>query len=179
MARVAVPLRVRDAVEADGEAIGEAHAAAWLAAYSHIFESNFLVAAAESRRVGWLSAIQRHLTPPNILLVGMVADRVVAFAHAIPATAPDRAEIAGFYCHPDAWGSGVAAVLMARTTGALADRGREAFLWTLRDAARARRFYEKVGFRLSGSTRSEALTNWATGTAVDRPAVEYTITLAG
>ena len=54
----------------------------------------------------------------------------------------------------------------------------EVFLWTLRDAARARRFYEKVGFRLTGNTRAETLTNWTTGAGAERPAVEYATTLA-
>jgi N-acetylglutamate synthase-like GNAT family acetyltransferase len=118
------------------------------------------------------------LAQPNILLVGAVNERVVAFAHAVPATVPDMAELTGFYCHPDAWGSGISAALMTPTKAALADRVSEMFLWTLRDSARARRFYEKVGFRLTGSTRCETLTNWTTDAAAERSAVEYATTLA-
>jgi GNAT superfamily N-acetyltransferase len=165
-------LHVREAVAADGDAIGEAHAAAWLVAYTHIFDPDFLTAAAESRRRGWPGAIRHHLVPPNILLVGALGDRVVAFAHAMP-FAPDLAEINGFYCHPDAWGTGIAAALMTHTEGALAENFGAVFLWTLRDAARARRFYEKAGFGLTGNERPEPLTDWATGIVVRRPAVEY------
>jgi len=171
-------LDVREAVEADGVAIGEAHAASWLAAYGGIFDSEFLGAAAESRRTGWPTAIRDRLAPPHVLLVGVLNGRVVAFVHAVPATAAEVAEIAGFYCHPVAWGSGVSAALMLDTKLTLADDFRDAFLWTLREAARARRFYEKVGFELSGNTRDQALTDWSTGAAVERPAVEYTTVLA-
>jgi hypothetical protein len=48
-----------------------------------------------------------------------------------------------------------------------------AMLWTFRDAGRARRFYEKVGYTLTGRERAEELTNWSTGTTVARPAVQY------
>jgi len=168
---------VRGAVAADGVAIGEAHAASWLAAYGGIFDSEFLGAAAESRRTGWPSAIRDLLAPPHVLLVGVLYGRVVAFAHAVPAEVSGVAEIAGFYCHPDAWGTGVSAALMVETKLTLADNFHHVCLWTLRDATRARRFYEKVGFALSGKTRDQALTNWNTGVAVERPAVEYATVL--
>jgi GNAT superfamily N-acetyltransferase len=170
-------LEVRDAIEADGVAIGEAHAASWLAAYSGIFNSDFLYAAAETRRVGWPRRIRDDLSAPDLLLVGALHGRVVAFAHSAPARASEVAEITGFYCHPEAWGTGVAVALMAETKTRLANSFGRAFLWTLRDAARARRFYEKVGFDLSGNRRDQALTNWTTGQAVARPAVEYTTAL--
>jgi GNAT superfamily N-acetyltransferase len=167
-------LRVRKAVEADGDAIGEAHAAAWVAAYDHIFDAAFLRAAADSRRVGWPSALPRLLAAPNTLFVGELDRRVVAFAHAVPLS--DRgsaAEIRGFYSDPDAWGSGIASLLMTQMCAALADEFDEVVLWTLRDAPRARRFYEKVGFRATGDTRPEALTDWTTGVGVERPTVQY------
>lgn len=54
-----------------------------------------------------------------------------------------------FYAHPDAWGTGAAAALMRRGLEDLAESGdREAVLWTLAAAGRARRFYEKNGWRL-------------------------------
>jgi GNAT superfamily N-acetyltransferase len=56
-----------------------------------------------------------------------------------------------FYLHPDAWGSGAAAALMARCHEYLTDTGyTEAVLWVLRDNPRARRFYENVGWSPTG-----------------------------
>jgi hypothetical protein len=59
------------------------------------------------------------------------------------------------------------------TCSALAEEYSDVFPWTLRDAARARRFYEKVGYRATGNERAEPFTDWSTEVAVERPAVEY------
>jgi len=166
-------IRVRDAAAADGEAIGEAHAEAWIAAYGHIFDPDFLRRAAEGRRSGWSHSIQRLLAAPNILLVGEVNRRVKGFAHATPSPEARRAEVCGFYCHPDAWGTGVATQLMAKCLVALDEDASEVFLWTPRDAQRARHFYEKVGFHATGQARAERLTDWMTEGVVECPAVEY------
>jgi N-acetylglutamate synthase-like GNAT family acetyltransferase len=170
-------IRVRTAVAADGVEIGEAHAAAWIAAYDHIFDPDFLRMAAEGRRAGWPHSIHRLLVAPNILLVGEIDGRVMGFAHAAPLPETRGAEVRGFYCHPDAWGTGVATKLMTRCLLAVRDDAEEVFLWTLRDAQRARHFYEKVGFCATGQTRAESLTDWTNGVAVERPAVEYAVAL--
>ena len=81
-------MSVRRAVGADGDAIGEAHAASWLAAYRDIFDPEFLISAARSRRTGW-PGLLRLLVLPNIVLVGELEGRVVAFAHAAPSSEPD------------------------------------------------------------------------------------------
>jgi GNAT superfamily N-acetyltransferase len=170
-------VQVREAVEGDGDAIGEAHAAAWLAAYTQIFESDFLDAAAESRRSEWPSAIRGLLNPPEHPLGGRSQRAGRRVRSRRTRGSPRHGEITGLYCHPDAWGTGISAALMTQTKVVVADHVREVFLWTLRDAARARRFYEKVGFRVTGTTRAETLTNWTTGAAAERPAVEYATTL--
>jgi len=170
-------IRVRNAVAADGEEIGEAHAEAWIAAYDHIFNPEFLRTAAEGRRTGWPHSIGRLLAAPNVLLVGEVNGRVMGFAHATPSPEVRRAEVRGFYCHPDAWGTGVATQLMTQCFVALGDDAEEVFLWTPRDAHRARHFYEKVGFHATGQARAERLTDWTTGGAVECPAVEYAVAL--
>ena len=170
-------IRVRAAVDTDGKEIGEAHAAAWIAAYDHIFDADFLHAAGEGRGTGWPHSIHRLLVAPNILLVGEMDGRVMAFAHVTPSPDTRTAEIVGFYCHPDAWGTGVAGLLMTRARAAVSDKADDVVLWTLRDAHRARGFYEKVGFRATGRTQLERLTDWTDGVAVQRPAVEYTASL--
>jgi GNAT superfamily N-acetyltransferase len=167
-------LFVRPATTDDGDAIGAAHAAAWLAAYGHIFDATFLAAAADSRRAGWPRALEQLLGPPNLLLVGELDHRVVAYAHAAPSLDTRKtAEIHGFYSHPDVWGTGIAPMLMTKMCAALAGEFEDVILWTLREAHRARRFYEKAGFCATGSTRSESLSDWITGMVQEAPAVEY------
>ena len=167
-------LCVRFAVAADGDAIGNAHATAWEAAYTYIFDPSFLAAAAQGRRAGWHQAIAGILTPPNLLLVGELDGNVHAFAHAVPGGDDSHVgEILGFYAHPVAWGTGLAALLMQRTCEALTDAGcDEVVLWTHRDAQQARRFYEKAGFAPTGKARTARLTDWGSA-PVDCPEVEY------
>jgi GNAT superfamily N-acetyltransferase len=165
---------VRRAVEGDGPAIGDAHAAAWLVGYEHAFKPVFLARAAESRRTGWPEALTRILIEPGFVLVAELDDEVVAFAHAGPAH-DGRAigEIYGFYAHPKAWGTTVAATLMAESCAELAGEWHDVILWTLEAAGRARRFYEKVGFVATGAVKDETLTAWGTEASVTRTLVEY------
>jgi len=173
-------LRVRPAELADAAAIGETHAAAWTAAYDHIFDASFLARAADGRRVGWRQSLPVLLVAPSVVLVAECDGQVVGFAHAGPEPAsPLAAEIFGFYVHPSLWGSGVADDLMTHTCSILADDRSEVVLWTFRDAGRARRFYEKAGFRTTGRTRAESLSDWTSGVSVERPAVEYLKSLRG
>lgn len=166
---------VRRAAPADVDAIGEAHAEAWRVGYVEIFDPAFLSAAVEGRRTGWNELLPTLLIEPNVLLVGELEGRAVAFGHAAPQDEPRTAEVCGFYCHPDAWGSGVAAALMAEILVVLTPDFDRVVLWTFRDAGRARRFYEKVGFAETGGERPETLTDWSRGASASRPAVEYSM----
>lgn len=58
----------------------------------------------------------------------------------------------GLYVHPDHWGSGVAGALLDAALAALPDCP-EVKLWVLDENRRARRFYEKRGWRANGETR--------------------------
>jgi len=60
----------------------------------------------------------------------------------------------GLYVRPAFWGTGVAAELHDRAVAALRDAGvGTARLWVLEANDRARRFYERRGWRPDGSTR--------------------------
>ena len=60
----------------------------------------------------------------------------------------------GLYVVPDAWGSGIAERLHDDALAALARAGAaRARLWVLEDNERARRFYERRGWRRDGSER--------------------------
>jgi GNAT superfamily N-acetyltransferase len=170
---------VRPAVASDADAIGDAHAESWLAAYAGIFDREFLVGAAESRRTGWRNLIDHLLAPPNVLLVGELEEHVVAFGHAAPSGEPRTVEVCGFYAHPAAWGSGVATALMQELLVVAGTGFDTSMLWTFRQAARARRFYEKVGYTLTGRERAEDLMDWSTGATVARPAVQFARSLHG
>ena len=63
----------------------------------------------------------------------------------------DWAEIAAIHSLPESWGTGLGRELL---TTALAQMGPvPVYLWAFRENARARRFYEKNGFRWDGMER--------------------------
>jgi GNAT superfamily N-acetyltransferase len=166
---------VRVATERDGPAIGEVHAASWLAAYARILDPEFLERAATGREQGWQFAMSRVLVPSNLVLVAGYEDRISGFSHSGPTDdGSDALEIFAFYCHPQSWGSGLADALMHETCGVLSTAAHRALLWTPREAHRARRFYERTGFRLTGRTRTEELNDWTrTPTRAIVSVVEY------
>lgn len=55
------------------------------------------------------------------------------------------AEIAAIHSLPESWGTGLGHALLTHALSQIGDR--PVFLWTFRENARARRFYEKHGFR--------------------------------
>ncbi|MFF3013753.1 GNAT family N-acetyltransferase [Streptomyces sp. NPDC057939] len=136
----------------DGDVLGEIHAAAWERTYAPFFEAKFAARAVESRRTRWHERVARA-TPE--ILVAELGDRPQALSSFAPSeTRPGAAEILSFYNHPDSWGSGIAAALMAETLRQLrADGFTEVHLWTLRDTPQSRRFYAKTGFSESGAAR--------------------------
>jgi GNAT superfamily N-acetyltransferase len=136
----------------EAAAIGVVHAASWEAVYAPFFDAEFATGEIASRLERWH---QRVAEDDGLILVGAVDGRVLAFSWSAPSTErPGLAEILSFYGHPDGWGSGVAAALMAETLGQLrADGFEQVHLWTLRDTPQSRRFYLKTGFTETGATR--------------------------
>ena len=93
------------------------------------------------------------------LIVATADERVVGFAHTGHSDEPAHeqrptcGELFGFYAHPDVWGTGVAKLMMDSALSSLRDLGVDhAVVWTLADAHRARAFYEKSGWCLTGSS---------------------------
>ncbi|MFJ4776760.1 GNAT family N-acetyltransferase [Streptomyces sp. NPDC088762] len=144
---------IRHAEPADGDVLGEIHAAAWEVAYAPFFEPEFAAAAVRDRRTRWHA---RLAGGEETILLAVLDGRPVALSFSGPSAARRGfAEIHGFYAHPDSWGGGAAAVLMSRTLRHLrADGFAGVHLWTLRDTPQSRRFYTKSGFTESGTARA-------------------------
>ena len=145
-------MELRDAERHDAEILGEIHAASWQAAYAPFFDPAFAAEQVRARRTWWPERIGQG---PGRILLAEADGRPTAFSVSVPSTArPGLAEIYSFYCHPDAWGAGVAAVLMTGTLRRLREDGfAGVHLWTLRDTPRSRRFYAKSGFWETGAER--------------------------
>jgi GNAT superfamily N-acetyltransferase len=121
----------------------EAHFAvqreACVAAFAHVFPPELYPFPDDAVRASW-RAFDGHV------LVAEDDGRVVGVA------AVDGCWLRNLYVVPDAWGSGVAGALHDAALAALPDCP-EIRLWTLEENHRARRFYEKRGWRPNGETR--------------------------
>ena len=142
-------MTVRRAEPADARGIAEVHTRTWQAAYRHVFPADVLDSLdAEERVRGWLERIEADMA----VWVAETEDGIVGFVAAGPArTEDDLGELYAIYVLPEAWGSGAASALMAAFKDWLAEEGyNTAMLWVLADNPRARRFYEREGWRADG-----------------------------
>jgi GNAT superfamily N-acetyltransferase len=187
-------IEVRCAVAGDADAICDAHVAAWRVAYREAFPPSYLGSAAfdARRREIWrrLTAAEPIGGSGGALFVPVLDGRVVGFGHAGPeriaaavsgaavstvevstaaaGSGAPMGEVYGFYLHPDAWGSGVASLLMDACTDHLGAGGfTDACLWVLRDNGRARAFYEKAGW-----TATDEESPWSPSDAPELTVVE-------
>jgi RimJ/RimL family protein N-acetyltransferase len=165
-------MTVRPATAADARAIADVHVRTWQAAYVHAFPPEVLAAiTVDEREALW----RRLLADEDVQVwVAEAEDDVVGFASAGEARdEEDVAELYAIYVLPDAWGGGAAHELMHAVIGwFLAEEYTTAVLWVLADNPRARRFYEREGWRADGE-RVETIR----GVAVQE--TRYHLTLVG
>ncbi len=94
------------------------------------------------------------------LLVLEDQQQIIGFAHFGPSgnelssyDLSGRAELYSFYLRSDRWGTGAARVFMQQVIELLKRRGEKAvYLYAAAGSPKARRFYEKSGFRETGNT---------------------------
>jgi ribosomal protein S18 acetylase RimI-like enzyme len=170
-------VRIREAEPADAPALAELHVRAWRGAYRGQLSDEFL----DGLRVeDWLERHRRALEQPPPELRTWVAEdgaRIVGFAvtgRSEDGDADERvAEVYAIYLDPERVGTGLGRVLFEHSVRDLADRGFEtATLWVLESNARARRFYERAGWRLDGTASVEHVD------CEMRPTVRYRVALA-
>jgi len=180
-------VRIRRATAADAAAIATVHVRSWQGAYPGLIPQSYLDALRPEDRVGaWDETLSASTWPHSgvIVLLGPAPDDgaregpVTGFVSFGPtrdedADATTVGEILTFYLDPDAFGSGGADLLMSAALVALGGaRFTAATLWVLSTNARARRFYERRGWRPDGSSK---LHDWDAFVATD---VRYGIDLA-
>ena len=134
-------------METDAEFCGKAHVhwATWHAAYTGLIDqaylNKFTPEKCEEIAYRW----------PDNILIAKDGERVVGFAGYGEAD-PDTGELFALYVLKEYWGTGVAQLLMQATLERLAAYPKIA-LWMVKGNARAQRFYEKCGFRLTGEEK--------------------------
>jgi ribosomal protein S18 acetylase RimI-like enzyme len=143
----------RPLTPADLEAVAELHVRAWQTAYRGIVPQHFLDGmdpAVRRERMQGRELSGQHVAEAGGTVVGWLS--AGPYGHEdLPG--PGCGEIQAIYLRPDAVGQGVGRALMAYGLAELARQGlRPVLLWVLTDNHRARRFYEKAGFRADGVT---------------------------
>jgi L-amino acid N-acyltransferase YncA len=154
-------LTVRAAVAADAAQIARVHVASWRAAYQGLLPERYLERlSADERQRTWRRRIEeRH--PDEAVLVAERDGTVVGFASAGPTRDRDAdaravGEVYAVYLVPEEWGRGAGRCLLEGLVAALEAWGfAHAGLWVLESNARARGFYEHLGWRTDGATKQE------------------------
>jgi len=180
-------VRIRRAGPEDAPSIAAVYVRSWKGAYPGLIPQSYLDALDARERIGaWEATLATSVWPRGgvIVLLGPAGPDgsegpVTGFVSFGPTrdedlgTAPGAdtvGEVVTFYLDPTAFGSGGADLLMSAALLALgAARYSTAMLWVLGTNARARRFYERRGWRPDGTTK---LHDWGAFVATD---VRYVI----
>ena len=169
-------LRIRAPRLGDGLAIGRVHVRAWKAAYRGLLPAAFLDSLDEDHGgMAWESRLAGRPTPsvPDLRHELLVVESTGAAPHptgsadivGVATIGPDRQQPGGdagelwmINVRPDAWGTGAGSSLLQAAQAALADLGyRRAVLWVVAGNTRARRFYERHGWRTDGTEKREEI----------------------
>jgi tRNA dimethylallyltransferase len=143
-ARIDEPV-LRPARPDEADAVFEVQRAASVAALDHIYPPDRYPFPDQPVRERWREALADERTH---VVVAERGGRIIGVA------AAKDGWLDGLYVVPEAWGNGVAGRLHDDALRALAARGAAtARLWVLEDNTRARRFYERRGWRPDGSER--------------------------
>jgi GNAT superfamily N-acetyltransferase len=153
---------VRPALPDDTEAIGQIRIRGWQFAYRGLLPDDVLSALSDGERLAARRDRLRRPPPGTHAWVGELDGHVAGFALSGPSrdqdADPETAELFAIYLEPAAVGRGLGRCLMEQTErGMWADGYHRAVLWVLRDNARARRFYERAGWRRDGAFQEEEL----------------------
>ncbi len=133
----------------DALAVSRVYAASWRAAYRRIVPQAFLDEMAEDRWCGFLTGGGAESL---LLLDGQRLAGTAAYGPARQTETAGCGEVISLYLLPDCWGRGLGKVLLEAALERLREMGcREASLWVLEENRRARAFYERQGFSLSGA----------------------------
>ncbi|HTQ09555.1 MAG TPA: GNAT family N-acetyltransferase [Fimbriimonadaceae bacterium] len=148
---------VRLARPGDWPAMQVAFATAGKAAWTHLFDEEFLGRLAPPDR--WRLAIEDSAQAVFVAEVeGSVAGFAIVHHSSDEDAGPETGELDSFYVHAGYWGQGVGRELLRAAVRRLAEMGfTTATLWTAELNHRPRRVYERAGWELDGARRERSL----------------------
>lgn len=143
-------MEIRALRETDNRlAVSRVYEESWKFAYQGIVPQSYL----DSIPAGfWASGLEQAGRHTLVLTEAGEPVGTASFGPSRWPDFPDFGEIVSLYLLPEYMGKGYGGPLLEAAAQALADRGfREILLWVLEENHRARRFYEKAGFRFDGA----------------------------
>jgi RimJ/RimL family protein N-acetyltransferase len=159
---------LREATIEDVPAIAALHRSGWREGYGHLFTPDILERAIEKHCSRWPVVFRDPDFRQTTMLVVESEEGLTGFAHFGPAE-DERTELYSFYVDPSHWGDGTAVEMMTGVRAILVSDGlTSVYLTTYGGVSRARRFYEKMGFRETGRVIDYYLLN-----EVHVPQIEY------
>lgn len=170
--------RIREMTLADCEGVAEVRVGGWRSAYRGLIPQSYLDRLSVEEDAEWRRA---RLAQADGSVVNLVAEdpggEIVGWACHGPyrdgEVRTEEAELYAIYVHPDQVGRGVGRALLEESVARCSAAGHgRLLLWVLKENDRARRFYERAGFRADGAEEPFEVD----GVAV--PEVRYTRPLA-
>jgi GNAT superfamily N-acetyltransferase len=149
-----VTVLLRTVQDVDLVTVGALHYRSRAAAYAEILSPEALSFGSPEAMGEWWAERWKWERDTNRLTVAVDGDTVVGFTYLGPSEEPGVRELNAIHVDPGYVGAGVGRLLMI---DALAHLGGRAVLWVLERNERARRFYERGGWSLDGTTRDEPM----------------------
>lgn len=141
--------KIREATQGDCNGIGKVYCDSWKVGYQNILPQTYLNSLSST------NCAPDKVSADDIILVNQ--ERVSGICHISGARNRDSkvwGEVVSIYLLPEIWGSGVGSQLLQSALKKLKHRGlKNICLWVLKENIRARKFYEKNGFTVSGNER--------------------------
>lgn len=152
-------MEVRQPVPEDAPALGEVHVRAWQEGYRDgLMPVDYLASLSVDERTRMWSETLAEAPRPGRARFVADDNGVVGFIVVGPSTPEEEVatvgEVYSLNVHPDHWGRGAGAVLLAHGCAFLAAEFDQAMLWTHRDSVRSRGFYEANGWSYDGGERT-------------------------
>ena len=151
---------IRAARPTDARAIAEVSVASRRWSYrDELAEPDLLTLSVEATTADFAEGLAQP-SPGSAVFVAELAGRVVGYAYVVPnpevdAPAGGSSELGSIYVTEEVAGTGVAPALMDAAVEHSRAAGHDLLtLWVRPENGRARRFYEKYGFRPDGGERS-------------------------
>jgi ribosomal protein S18 acetylase RimI-like enzyme len=166
---------IRTAQPDDAPSIAQVHVETWREAYRGQIPDAVLDSLSLERRTAFW---REQLTQPRGPIFVAEQASVFGFCDLLPSRDPDAnpqavAEIAAIYVLPQRWRQGAGRALCEQALAEAQQQGYASVtLWVLQSNEAARRFYEAMGFRPDGATKTKQ-----TADGSDLHEVRYRITI--